>query len=206
MLRWNKFWHVTQKDSSPSDSLQVDTEGKAFAAELFFKHTSIPKPVYLDFADLKNVKNCPVFLSSSILKKYLLQIHKLMAGLLDHYNFLGSKLALEMVVDEAGFFQEYVEDVLAKEGKDHWIQMLEVEFGGMEEVLFNLYQATQDEQWQWYVSLMRISLKMTLHALKMGIHGRNLKMHKTQAHLRWLDIHCYFPCIRLLVLKFYLPS
>ena len=72
-----------------------------------------------------------------------------MAGLLDHYNFLGDKLALEMVVDEAEYFQNYVQDVLNKEGRDHWIQMLEVEFGGMEEVLFNLYQATQHKQWQW---------------------------------------------------------
>jgi len=33
------------------------------------------------------------------------QIHKIMAGLLDHYNFLGNKLALQMVVDEATFFE-----------------------------------------------------------------------------------------------------
>lgn len=71
-----------------------------------------------------------------------------MAGLLDHYNFLGNKLALEMVVDEAKFFHGYLVDILQKEGRDHWLQMLEVEYGGMEEVLYNLYEATQDMQWQ----------------------------------------------------------
>lgn len=71
-----------------------------------------------------------------------------MAGLLDHYNFLGNKLALEMAVDEAKFFQDFVRNVLETQGEDHWLQMLEVEYGGMEEVLFNLYEATGDDQWQ----------------------------------------------------------
>ena len=79
----------------------------------------------------------------------LLQIHKLMAGLLDHYNFLDNKLALDIVVEEAEYFRKYLEDILGDEGKDHWLQMLETEYGGMEEVLFNLYQATQDDRWQW---------------------------------------------------------
>ena len=78
----------------------------------------------------------------------LLQIHKIMAGLLDHYNFLGNTLALDMVVNEAKYFQQYLSDILDKEGEEHWIKMLETEYGGMEEVLFNLYEATEDEQWQ----------------------------------------------------------
>ena len=71
-----------------------------------------------------------------------------MAGLLDHYNFLGNELALRMTVDMATYFQDYIQDILSKEGEAHWIQMLEVEYGGMEEVLFNLYDATGDQQWQ----------------------------------------------------------
>lgn len=71
-----------------------------------------------------------------------------MAGLLDHYNFLGNKLALEMVVDEAKFFQKYLRDIEKNEGQDHWYQMLETEYGGMEEVLFKLYEVTGEEQWQ----------------------------------------------------------
>ena len=70
-----------------------------------------------------------------------------MAGLLDHYTFLGNDLALQMVVDEATFFLGYIEDVLGNEGKDHWLQMLEVEYGGMEELLFNLFAATCDIKW-----------------------------------------------------------
>ncbi len=77
-----------------------------------------------------------------------------MAGLLDHHTFLGNKLALEMVVDEAKYFQSYLVDILSNEGKDHWVQMLDVEYGGMEEVLFKLYQATEDQQWQRCVLLL----------------------------------------------------
>jgi hypothetical protein len=80
----------------------------------------------------------------------LVQIHKILAGLLDHYNFLGNKLALEMVVDEAAFFNKWIDDIYGNEGEAHWVQMLEVEYEGMEEVLFNLYAATGDDQWAEY--------------------------------------------------------
>ena len=45
------------------------------------------------------------------------------------------------------YLQGYAEDVYGKEGEAHWIQMLEVEYGGMEEVLYNLYAATGNERW-----------------------------------------------------------
>ena len=77
----------------------------------------------------------------------LLQIHKLMAGLLDRYTFLGDDSALEMVIAEAEYFHEWIQDILGNEGHEHWIQMLENEYGGMEEVLFNLYEATGNESW-----------------------------------------------------------
>ena len=70
-----------------------------------------------------------------------------MAGLLDHYLFLGNKLALQMVIDEADFFLNYIEDILAKEGYHHWLQMLETEYGGMEETLYNLYDVTKNGTW-----------------------------------------------------------
>lgn len=75
-----------------------------------------------------------------------------MAGLLDHYTFLDNKLSLQMVEEEAEFFLSYIEDIQSKEGKDHWIKMLDNEYGGMEEVLFNLYGATGNETWAKYVS------------------------------------------------------
>lgn len=65
-----------------------------------------------------------------------------MAGLLDHYLFLGNGLALQMAIEEAIYFQKWQAGIVNKEGLDHWFQMLENEFGGMEEVLWNLFAAT----------------------------------------------------------------
>ena len=76
-----------------------------------------------------------------------------MAGLLDQYLFLGNSLALQMVIDEAAFFYDYIQDVLTNEGKAHWIQMLETEYGGMEETLFKLYDVTGNKTWAEWVLL-----------------------------------------------------
>lgn len=70
-----------------------------------------------------------------------------MAGLLDQYLFLGNELALQMVIDEAKYFEAYIQDIVTHEGPAHWTQMLEIEYGGMEEVLFNLFDVTKDERW-----------------------------------------------------------
>ena len=56
-----------------------------------------------------------------------------------------------MVGQEASFFHNYIQDVLNNEGEAHWIQMLECEYGGMEEMLFNLYGATGEKKWAKYV-------------------------------------------------------
>lgn len=69
-----------------------------------------------------------------------------MAGLLDTYNFLGVEVALKMVKDEAEYFRGYYDRVIAVNGTDHWLRMLETEFGGMNEVLFNLYDITKDPE------------------------------------------------------------
>lgn len=37
-----------------------------------------------------------------------------------------------------------VRHVLAVNGTDHWLQVLDTEFGGMNEALYNLYSLTQD--------------------------------------------------------------
>ncbi|KAK9804537.1 hypothetical protein WJX73_005941 [Symbiochloris irregularis] len=69
-------------------------------------------------------------------------IHKIMAGLLDQYTLRNSTLALSMVVEQADFWNDWVEGIITKKGLPHWVQMLDNEFGGMAEVLFNLYAVT----------------------------------------------------------------
>lgn len=75
-----------------------------------------------------------------------MQIHKLMAGLLDVHLFMGDDLALGMAEEEAAFFTRYIDNVIAVNGTAHWHQMLEDEFGGMNEVLFNLFDVTRNPE------------------------------------------------------------
>ena len=75
-----------------------------------------------------------------------LQIHKIMAGLLDQYIFRESALALTMVTDSADFWYHWVENQIAAQGLPHWVLMLDNEFGGMAEVLYNLYFYTKDSR------------------------------------------------------------
>jgi hypothetical protein len=74
------------------------------------------------------------------------QIHKVMAGLLDQYLFLDNGLALQMVADEAAFFLRYIDETIAVNGTSHWYMMLNNEFGGMNEVMINLYDITKDPE------------------------------------------------------------
>ena len=75
-----------------------------------------------------------------------LQIHKIMAGLFDQYTFTGDELALHIVVNMAAYFTKRVDETLRVNGTDHWHQMLNNEFGGMSEVLHNLYGVTKDKK------------------------------------------------------------
>ena len=68
-----------------------------------------------------------------------------MAGLLDQYTFTGNDLALQMTIDMAAYFSKRVDDTLKVNGTDHWHEMLNTEFGGMSEVLYNLYGVTKDK-------------------------------------------------------------
>lgn len=75
-----------------------------------------------------------------------LQIHKIMAGLLDQYTFSGNKVALQMVADMAAYFTKRVDNTIKVNGTEHWHNILNNEFGGMSEVLHNLYGVTQDKE------------------------------------------------------------
>ncbi|KAK9805585.1 hypothetical protein WJX72_006497 [[Myrmecia] bisecta] len=73
-------------------------------------------------------------------------VHKIMAGLLDQYTFAGNELALQMCVDEAAYFLKRIDATLAVNGTAHWHEMLNNEFGGMNEVMYNLHAVTKDPE------------------------------------------------------------
>lgn len=71
-------------------------------------------------------------------------IHKIMAGLLDQYLFTDNTVALDTLTDTADFWVSWVDTVVAQDGIEHWYAMLDNEFGGMAEVMYNLHAITGD--------------------------------------------------------------
>jgi DUF1680 family protein len=65
-------------------------------------------------------------------------IHKIMAGLLDMYEYCGNEQGLEMVQKMAAWVDRYTESL----SYEHRQRVLGTEFGGMGEVLCNLYAVT----------------------------------------------------------------
>jgi len=69
--------------------------------------------------------------------------HKIFAGLRDAYRFAGSREALEVETR----FAAWAESVLAGLDDEKTQKMLGTEFGGMNEVLVDLYADTGDKRW-----------------------------------------------------------
>jgi DUF1680 family protein len=75
-------------------------------------------------------------------------IHKIMAGLLDMYLLTGNAQALDVVQKLAGWVDSYTEPL----AYEHMQRVLGTEYGGMGEVLANLYAVTGNRQ---YIGIAR---------------------------------------------------
>jgi DUF1680 family protein len=69
--------------------------------------------------------------------------HKIFAGLRDAYRLTGNRTALSVEIKFAG----WVENILANLNDEQIQRMLATEFGGMNEVLADLYADTGDARW-----------------------------------------------------------
>lgn len=70
-------------------------------------------------------------------------LHKTYAGLRDAYRYTGNRTALEIEIK----FARWADGVLSKLTDAQIQQMLNTEFGGMNEVLADLYADTNDRRW-----------------------------------------------------------
>jgi len=70
--------------------------------------------------------------------------HKVMAGLLDAYEHAGNAQAFAVLLQMAGFFKRRIDAVVASKGAAWWAGCLQLEFGGMNEVAYNLFAITGD--------------------------------------------------------------
>ncbi len=70
-------------------------------------------------------------------------LHKTYAGLRDAYRYTGNRTALDVEIK----FAEWAEDILSQLDDSQIQHMLNTEFGGMNEVLVDLYADTDDQRW-----------------------------------------------------------
>lgn len=69
--------------------------------------------------------------------------HKIMAGMIDQYQLAGNKQALEVAQGMA----EWADNWTGAKSEAHMQAILETEFGGMAESLYNLSAITNDDRW-----------------------------------------------------------
>jgi hypothetical protein len=70
-------------------------------------------------------------------------LHKIYAGLRDAYRYAGNRIALELEIK----FAAWAESILSKLDEAQTQKMLGTEFGGMNEILADLYADTNDKRW-----------------------------------------------------------
>ena len=70
-------------------------------------------------------------------------VHKIMAGMLDMYQHAGNRQALEVLQGMAAWADNWT----GSKPEAHMQEILETEYGGMNEVLYNLSAVTNDERW-----------------------------------------------------------
>lgn len=73
-------------------------------------------------------------------------LHKLMAGLLDLWTHAASERALGLVKAVASWVRRRVDETITAGGEERWQRVLLTEWGGMNDVLYHLYEATGDER------------------------------------------------------------
>lgn len=70
-------------------------------------------------------------------------IHKIMAGLFDMHQHAGNKQALEVLEGMAGWADQWT----GSKSEAHMQEILNTEYGGMNEVLYNLSAVTGNDRW-----------------------------------------------------------
>ncbi|MBB6091815.1 hypothetical protein HNQ60_000661 [Povalibacter uvarum] len=70
-------------------------------------------------------------------------LHKIMAGLLDSYTLSGNEAALQTLLGMAKWTAAWTQPL----SEDHMARVLEREYGGMNELLYNLGAVTKDAKW-----------------------------------------------------------
>jgi len=87
--------------------------------------------------------NAPPDVSQTLPWAPFYTIHKIMAGMLDMYQFAGNKQALEIAQGMANWADHWS----ASKTEEHMQEILNTEYGGIAESLYNLAAITDDDKW-----------------------------------------------------------
>jgi len=76
-------------------------------------------------------------------------LHKIMQGLLDMYQLTGNQQAWSVVLKMANYFVARVQNVEKQYGDTRWQQILNVEYGGMPDVMYRIFAITGNATHSW---------------------------------------------------------
>ena len=62
--------------------------------------------------------------------------------MIDSYVRAGNAQALQVAIGMAAWAKQAIEGVISQSGQAHWQQVLNTEWGGMNDALYNLYNIT----------------------------------------------------------------
>jgi hypothetical protein len=104
-------------------------------------------------------------------------IHKIMAGLLDMKTHAANDQALDVVVKMAG----WVDSWTASKSEAHMQEILNTEYGGMNDVLYNLVAVTGDDRWARTGDRFTKKIFFTPLALRQdALKGQHMNTHVPQ--------------------------
>lgn len=89
----------------------------------------------------------PPYRSEPIYSVPFYTLHKMLAGLLDQWLLARNEVAHQAVLDLGDWVVRNVDHTLAREGMAGWQDILGTEWGGMNEVMLNLYKATGNREY-----------------------------------------------------------
>eukprot|EP01051_Picozoa_sp_SAG22_P018406 SAG22_NODE_3089_length_1950_cov_1.398703_3_plen_337_part_01 len=81
-------------------------------------------------------------MNASISGMPLYHIHKWLAGMLDAHKFLGDEVALQVATGLFEFLEPKMAGLIENHGRGWWDDILQWEFGGMNDVLYELFART----------------------------------------------------------------
>ncbi len=104
-------------------------------------------------------------------------IHKIMAGLLDMKTQAANNQALDVVVKMAG----WVDSWTASKSEEHMQDILNTEYGGMNDMLYNLAAVTGDDRWARTGDRFTKKIFFTPLALRQdALKGQHMNTHVPQ--------------------------